>query len=306
MASTPLTHVVDQLRRAVAPVESGERSDSQLLADFLGRRDEAAFAALVRRHGAMVLGVCHRVVGRLQDAEDAFQATFLVLARKANSIRPREKLPGWLYGVAFRTAMAVRRQLARRNAKERQVIVMPQPSIVPDFDRAEVHAILDEELSRLPDKYREAVILCELDGYSRKDAAAKLRIIEGTLSSRLAMARKLLPRGLARRGVALAAGSLAMPLSGAAAAPAVSPVLAQEAVKTAILGSSAQAAQGLMSSKILAVAEGAMRAMLLAKLKKFLALMAVLGVVAVATAAVVLPRGSDATNQPILAATEKT
>src|SRR5262245_10974026 len=133
MPSTPLTHIVEHLRRTAAPVESGDRSDSQLLTDFLSRRDEAAFAALVRRHGAMVLGVCHRVVGRLQDTEDAFQATFLVLARKASSIRPREKLPSWLYGVALRTAMAVRRQRARRNAKERQVIVMPHPSMVPDF-----------------------------------------------------------------------------------------------------------------------------------------------------------------------------
>src|SRR5262245_55759744 len=289
MAFTPLTHVVDHLRRAVAPGESGNRTDGQLLTDFLSRRDEAAFAALVCRHGAMVLGVCQRVVGRLQDAEDAFQATFLVLARKASSIRPREKVPSWLYGVALRTAMAVRRQLARRNAKERQVIVMPHLPILPDLDRVELHAILDEELSRLPDKYREAVILCELDGYSRKDAAAKLRIVEGTLSSRLAMARKLLARRLAGRGVALAVGSLAMPLAAAAAAPAVSPVLAQEAVKTAMLGCSAQAAQGVTSSKILAMVEGTIRAMLLAKLKKCLALLiAVLGVVAATTAAVIL------------------
>src|SRR5262245_49653916 len=222
MAFTPLTHVVDHLRRAVAPGESGNRTDGQLLTDFLNRRDEAAFAALVCRHGAMVLGVCQRVVGRLQDAEDALQATFLVLARKANSIRPREKLPSWLYGVALRTALAARRQLARRNAKERQVTAMPQPTIAADFDHGELHAVLDEELSRLPEKYRDAIVLCELDGYSRSEAAAKLRIVEGTLSSRLAMARKLLARRLARRGVALAAGSLAMPLAGATGAPAVS------------------------------------------------------------------------------------
>src|SRR5262245_39460029 len=289
MASPPLNHVVDRLRRAVAPAESANRSDSQLLDAFISHRDEAAFADLVRRHGAMVLGVCQRVVGRLQDAEDAFQATFLVLARKANSIRPRARLPSWLYGVALRTATATRRQRDRRNTKERQVLAMPHPTIAADADRAELHAVLDEELSRLPDKYREAVILCELDGYSRKDAAAKLRIVEGTLSSRLAMARKLLARRLARRGVALAVGSLAMPLAAAAAAPAVSPGLAQEAVKTAMLGCSAQAAQGVTSSKILAMVEGTIRAMLLAKLKKCLALLiAVLGVVAATTAAVIL------------------
>jgi len=306
MASTPLIHVVDQLRRAVAPPESMNRSDSQLLDAFLGRRDEAAFADLVRRHGAMVLGVCQRVVGRLQDAEDAFQATFLVLARKANSIRPREKLPSWLYGVALRPAMAARRQLARRDAKERQVIAMPHPMIGADFDRGEALAVLDEELSRLPEKYREAVILCELDGYSRKEAAAKLRIVEGTLSSRLAMARKLLARRLARRGLALAAGMLAMPLASAMSAPAVSPVLVQAAVRTAVLSSSADVAKGLISSKILVVAEGAMKAMLLTKLKKSLTLIAVMGIIAVATAMAILPQGTDAANQPIAVASEKT
>src|SRR5207244_3033628 len=138
------------------------------------RRDEAAFEALVRRHGPMVLGVCLRVLRRHADAEDAFQATFLVLARKAASVVPREMLPNWLYGVAQQTAVRARAAAARRRAREKQVTHTPEPAAKPPAPWDDLEPLLDEELSKLPDKYRVPVVLCDLEGKTRKQAAGQL------------------------------------------------------------------------------------------------------------------------------------
>src|SRR5262249_1483282 len=146
-------------------------------------RDEAAFAALVRRHAPMVFGVCRRVVGHLQDAEDAFQATFLLLARKAGSITAREAVAGWLYSVAYPARLEARSASARRRTRERQVAVMPEPATEPEESLRELQRLLDRELHRLPEKYRLPVVLCELEGRSRKEVARQLGIPEGTLSS---------------------------------------------------------------------------------------------------------------------------
>src|SRR6516225_10361282 len=142
--------VVRQLRR-LALRETDALTDGQLLECFVSHHDEAAFAALVRRHGPMVMGVCRRVIGHTQDAEDAFQATFLVLVRKAASVVPREAVGSWLYGVAYRTALGARARRARRRATERQVDPMPQPQVEPAQPEWELLALLDRELSRLPD-----------------------------------------------------------------------------------------------------------------------------------------------------------
>src|SRR5258708_7483037 len=151
--------VLDHLRRAALRGDAGP-SDGHLLDSFVARRDEAAFEALVRRHGPMVLGVCQRILHDAQDAEDAFQAAFLVLVRKAASIQPRDLVGNWLYGVAYPTALEARGVLARRRAKERQVRAMPEPAApIPEAER-DVRTVLDEELSRLPNKYRAAVVLC--------------------------------------------------------------------------------------------------------------------------------------------------
>ena len=193
--------------------------DRDLLARFVATRDEEAFEEIVRRHGPMVLGVCRRVTGRAHDAEDAFQAAFLVLARRAAHVGRPESLANWLYGVAWRTARAAR--TARRRTEERVVPSAPDPVAPPPDDTAELRRIVDEELARLPDKLRAAVVLCELEGLSRAAAAAQLGVPEGTLSSRLAAARKALAARLARRGIAAVAGTLATALGGSAVTPAL-------------------------------------------------------------------------------------
>src|SRR5262249_51181418 len=152
----------------------------------------AAFAALLRRHGPMVLGVCRRLVSNASDAEDAFQATFLVLARKAASVVPRELVGNWLYGVAYRTALKAEALSARRRAVERQVEAVPDPPTSPEQVGRDLRPLLDRELERLPAKYRVPVVLCDLEGRTRREVAGQLGIPEGTLSSRLAAARKLL------------------------------------------------------------------------------------------------------------------
>jgi uncharacterized protein (TIGR02246 family) len=204
MPSRSLNRVLHHLRHVAVHWET-TAPDRDLLAAFIARRDEAAFETLLRRHGAMVLGVCRRLLGNSHDAEDAFQATFLVLARRAAAVRLREPLGNWLYGVAYRSALAARRSLARRQATEQQVIAMPEPAAAASSTPCDLSAVLDEELARLPEKYRAVIVLCELDGQSRHEAAKRLGIPEGTLSSRLSTARKRLAARLRQRGLAPAA-----------------------------------------------------------------------------------------------------
>src|SRR5258708_2093044 len=202
MASGPLNGVFRHLSGVARLRGPDETSDGQLLERFICRREEAAFEALVLRHGPMVLGVCRRVLRHVHDAEDAFQATFLVLARKAAGIRRRELLGNWLYGTAYRAALEA--QAARQRTRETQVSAMPEPEVFDDAaDWRELRPILDRELNRLPDKYRVAIVLCDLEGGTRRDVARQLDIPEGTLSGRLTTARRLLAKRLARFGPAL-------------------------------------------------------------------------------------------------------
>src|SRR5262249_45291580 len=160
-------------RRSALLREGAEQTDGQLLEAFVRRRDSQALEGLVQRHAPMVWGVCRRKLANQHDAEDAFQATFLVLVRKAASIRSRELLGNWLYRVAFKTARKARQMAAKRSARETQMVPMPEPEVEP-HDRTygpELRALLDEELSRLPDKYRIAILLCDLEGRSRLEVA---------------------------------------------------------------------------------------------------------------------------------------
>ena len=143
---------------------------------------------LVHRHGPMVLGVCRRMLPTTQDAEDAFQATFLILARRAASIGRRERLANWLYGVAVRTAREARRRAARQHARERRLMNVSKVEVenAPDEDQSDLLSLLDEELNRLPPRYRAALVACELEGKSRREAAMQLGLPEGTLSTHLA------------------------------------------------------------------------------------------------------------------------
>jgi RNA polymerase sigma factor (sigma-70 family) len=274
MATGPLDAVQRHLRRTVLAHDGESPSDGHLLRCFVARRDEAAFAELVRRHGRMVLSVCRRVVGHAEDAEDAFQATFLVLARKAASVVPPELVGNWLYGVAYRTALAARTRSVRRRAREKQVPDLPHPAVKAGDNLADLRRLLDDELSRLPEKYRVAVVLCELEERSRKDVARHLNLCEGTLSSRLATARKLLARRLSRRGVTFSAGALAAVLAQTAA-----PALAASAAAVARLAAGPAAGAVLVSAEVEALSEGVIRAMFLSKCKLVTVAVLVLGLV---------------------------
>ena len=249
---------------------AGQLGDEQLLDRFVTGRDEAAeaaFAALMDRHGAMVLGVCRRVLGNREAAEDAFQATFLVLARKAGTISRREHLSRWLYGVALRTAVEARARATRQQAREKRLAAM-RPIASPDqADTSELRVIVDEELARLPDRYRSAVILCELEGLSRREAAGRLGVAEGTLSSRLARAKARLKDRLTRRGVALSAATLASFLAREAHAVIVPPALAETTIRVAALAAAGSSTAGVVSASVATLTQGVLKAMLLAKFK---------------------------------------
>jgi RNA polymerase sigma factor (sigma-70 family) len=241
--------------------------DGELLERFVTRRDEAAFEALMRRHGPMVLGVCRRVLGNEADAEDAFQATFLVLVKKAAAVAQRALVGNWLYGVACNTARKVKAMNGQRRARERRAGAIPLPDPLGEREQ-HLHALLDEELSRLPDRYRSPIVLCDLEGKPYREAAQLLGCPLGTLSGRLTRARALLARRLARRGLAV---------SGAALAVALAPAPASAAVPQALLASSLRAASALAagssllsaaaSPKVATLTEGVLRMMLLNKLR---------------------------------------
>ncbi|HYH65282.1 MAG TPA: RNA polymerase sigma factor [Urbifossiella sp.] len=200
----------DKLTARIAPTLARCRAegapDDELVGRYVVGRDEDAFAELVRRHGAMVLAVCRRVVRNAADADDVFQATFLVLARKAGAIRPPGAVGPWLHGVAFRTARDAARRAARRREMERRV---PPREPTPDPPAADVRPILDAELDRLPRRFAQVLVLSDMEGQSRGHVAALLRIPEGTVASRLARAREALAARLSRRGVDLAPGAVA-------------------------------------------------------------------------------------------------
>jgi RNA polymerase sigma factor (sigma-70 family) len=199
MATTKLPDLVSRLGPGLLAPDG---TDADLLGRFLATRDEHAFARLVRRHGPTVLGVCRRVTGDHHLAEDAFQAAFVVLAARAGSVRPRAALPAWLYAVAYRTALRARTVSDRRRRREAPVETLPDPASVTidPVEAADVAAVLDEAIARLPEHLRVAVVFCELEGRSRQEAAGHLGIPEGTLSSRLAAARKALAARLRQRG----------------------------------------------------------------------------------------------------------
>jgi RNA polymerase sigma-70 factor (ECF subfamily) len=246
---------------------TGGLSDGELLARFVARRDEPAFEALVRRHGPMVLGVCRRILRDHHDAEDAFQATFLVLARKAWSVRPAELLASWLYGVARQTAVKARAVNARRRSRERQVLTMPEPETIPSVSPDDLSALIDRELGRLPAKYRAPVILCDLEGLGHREAAVQLGLPVGTVSGRLSRARTMLARRLTRRGVALPAGTLALALGPDPATAGVPALLIRRTIEAAIPFAAAPAmASGVVSGPVAALTNRVLGGMMVTKL----------------------------------------
>jgi RNA polymerase sigma factor (sigma-70 family) len=280
MAASQLSEVMQHLRGTVLLREGAGLTDGQLLGCYIEQRDDAAFAALVRRHGPMVWGVCRRLL-HPHDAEDAFQATFLVLVRKAASIVPRERVANWLYGVAHRTALQARRNLARRRAREKQVTEMREPAVTEQDLWRDLQPLLDRELSRLPDAYREVIVLSDLEGKTRKEVARQLGLPEGTVGSRLARARALLAKRLSRQGVTLSGGALAAVLAQQAASAGVPNSVVDATIQAAsLLGAGTAVPAGAISLKVAALTEGVMKAMLFAKLKAAIAVVVALGLVA--------------------------
>jgi RNA polymerase sigma factor (sigma-70 family) len=300
MASGQRNGVIGYLRRATLLRDGAGLTDGQLLADYISRRDEAAVTALVRRHGPMVWGVCRRVLSNGHDAEDAFQATFLVLVRRAASIAAPELLANWLYGVARKTAMKARATVAKRKVRERQVTDMPEPAEVERDPWNDLQPLLDQELSRLPDIYRVVIVLCDLEGKSRKEAARYLGLPEGTVGSRLARARVVLAKRLTERGVALSCAGLAVVLAQNVASAVVPSLVVSNAIEAASFFAAGQvAATGPVSVKVAALTKSVLKAMMMNKLKAVIAVTLVLGFISAGTTVATLR--SAAQDKPLTA-----
>jgi RNA polymerase sigma factor (sigma-70 family) len=284
--------------------------EGDLLRRFASGRDPVALEVLVARHGPMVLGVCRRVLGNRHSAEDAFQATFLVLARKAGAIRDPDRLGPWLHGVAHRVAVRARADLARRNARERagsEELAMETPATVDEsgFDRLELRAALDEEVRRLPEKFRDPIVLCYLDGLTHDEAATRLRCPVGTVRSRLSTGRARLRERLSRRGVAVPSAGFAAALAAEGASASVSLPLLMTTVKAATAsagGLAGATAAGAVSAAVASLAEGVSKTMILSKLKivggSALAVMLTVGAAGVA-AYQIGGRGPDAKAEKV-------
>jgi polysaccharide biosynthesis/export protein len=281
----------------------GAMTDEQLLAIFTTRRDEelaeVAFAALVDRHGPMVLGVCRRILRNSHDSADAFQATFLVLARRAGVVRAGETLGPWLYGVSRRVAHQLRASAARRSSREvtgaelaEAASLDPAHDRERDRDRAELLAALDEEIARLPEKYRAAVVLCDLEGTKHDEAARRLRCPVGTVESRLSRGRTLLRARLSRRGLAPAGLVTDWIVSPDPATAAIPPTLAEATARLARQFAAGRAPAA--ASAAMTLTERTLRAMFMNRMK-----VGALGLLAAgALAAGVATLASSATPSP--------
>jgi RNA polymerase sigma factor (sigma-70 family) len=272
MAASTLSTVLQHIRRIVSHPSGESLTDIQLLDEFRANKNQTAFAVLVKRHGPMVWGVCHHVLQHHQDEEDAFQATFLVLARKAASIRKKKALASWLHGVAYRMAMNAKRSAARRRIHEEQAKTTRRQDAAWELGWREVQAVIDEEIEGLPEKYRAVFIVCCLEGIGRAEAGCQLGLKEGTVSSRLDQARKLLQRRLARRGVTLSSVLGAIAVSQNAATAVVSPALVNGTVRAAPFFAACKATSAI-SANVARLAEGAMKTMFASKMKSAIALM---------------------------------
>ena len=266
MASAqPGPAVLRGIQQLFGPGTASGLSEWQLLDRYASRRDEAAFEALVARHGPMVLGVCRRLLRDPADVDDAFQATFLVLVRKAGSLGERDVLARWLYGVAHRVALRARSDTARRRARELAGDPIEPAMTSGDPERDELGAMLLDEVRRLPEKYRSPVVLCYLEGRTHEQAAAELRWPVGTVKGRLSRARDRLRGRLARRGATPSAVLLVQSLTGDASA-AIPPGLLAATARSARAVATRGLAAGAVSPQVSSLAQGLLRSMTMTKL----------------------------------------
>jgi RNA polymerase sigma factor (sigma-70 family) len=268
--ATPSLELFLRYLRKVSGAPVGEAiGDGQLLERFVSDQDHTAFATLMERHGGLVWKLCRGMLHEAQDAEDAFQATFLVLVRRAKALERRASLGGWLYGVAYRVASKARVAAARRQVHERQAGAMRNDEAEASMLTADLQPALSEELNRLPEKYRAPIVLCYLEGKSNEEAARQLGCPVGTVWARLTRGRERLRGRLARRGLALPAAGLATALAqeSAATAGTVPIPLIDSTMRAALLVASGKVAAGTISAQALALTETMLHAMRLAKLK---------------------------------------
>lgn len=267
MTSRGMRHALDWARSTLHEHGVDARSDAQLLSDFLLSHDERAFAGIIHRHGPMVFGVCKRFLPELHDAEDAFQAVFLVFTKRAGSIRLPSQLADWLYGVAYKTALKMRSYLGKRRSREQSSPWLPELAGAERRQWDDVWVILDHELDRLPPKYRSPIVLCDLEGRSRREAAQLLGVPDGTLSGRLFRARKRLAARLRRRGITRAGAALAAALVANEASAAVPADLAATTLEFALaMTAKGAAASSAGSLGIVSLTRGVIRSMIVAKL----------------------------------------
>jgi RNA polymerase sigma-70 factor (ECF subfamily) len=293
MAENSVNGVIRRLRRVALRRDLADLTDGELLEQYLAGREEAAFELLLRRHGAMVLGVCRRVLRNEADAEDAFQATFLVFVRKAASIRSRAAVGNWLYGVAHNTALKAKAMNHHRRAKEREAGSVPKDE-TPSDARQEMVALLDGELSSLPDKYRIPIVLCDLEGRTITDAARHLGWPQGTLATRLSRGRARLAQTMTKKGLTFAGGLIPAAVSQAASSVLVPPSLVASTVHAAPAVAAGQAtAACAIPAAVATLADMVVKTMLTRRLRA-------LAIVLLATA--VLAGGSILLNHRIQAA----
>jgi RNA polymerase sigma factor (sigma-70 family) len=276
------------------------QTDRQLLERFVRHRDEVAFEALVQRHGPMVLSACQRVLDNAQDAEDAFQATFVVFMRKAHSIGKPDLLGNWLYGVAYRIARKARAQASRRRQVEREAAPMASADPLADVAWRDFRSLLDEELQRLPDRYRAPLVLCYLEGLTNEEAAERLGWPTGSMSYRLARGRKLLRARLAGRHPAWASAPLGSILPGIPALPALPPHLVDTVMQTAAGSTTGTAAA--VSPAATSLAEAMLQTMATARRRRVWAMAVLVALFALTSSTLAysaitggLPSGTQAT-----------
>jgi RNA polymerase sigma factor (sigma-70 family) len=276
MAGAWVGTLLEFVQRTAQRRENAQASDGALLDQFVTQRDEAAFSALVQRHAPMVWGVCHRLLPSHQDAEDAFQATFLVLALKAASIFPQAMVGNWLHGVAYQTALKARAVAGRRRRTEVQVREMPERVAEQQAGWSDVRALIDDELRRLPERHRAVVVLCDLEGNTRSEAARRLGVPEGTIAGWLSRGRAKLAHRLSRRGLALSGGGLAVALADSAAAGQMPPALASITTQAAVaFAARSGIAAGGISPTVLTVTKGVLESMFFNRFKVLLAFLVI-------------------------------
>jgi RNA polymerase sigma factor (sigma-70 family) len=272
MRNGQLDDVLSYIRKLASAGQARELPDHDLLERFVASHDEAAFTAIVERYGPLVLGVCRRRLRSEHHAEDAWQATFLVLARKAGSIRKRESLGCWLYGVANRVARKLRADIQRRAARDVTTTDFPRPDSTGEITWREGLTVLDEELGRLPATYRSALVLCYLEGRTQDEAARELGCSLGALRGRLERARESLRSRLLRRGVVLPATLLGTTLLSTQTSAAAPPSLAAATVKAAAMVATGQALTRVVPAQVATLTHGVLKAMFMSKVEAFLAL----------------------------------